>query len=316
LNPARNLCEEVVFVFIGVRFMNWLLRVCFWCLALGWALSSDVLAVTKDAPFGFIAGRNVFKLQQPPAPVPPVQPVVPKTMPKVIVTGLTDVCGRRQVLAEISEPGRPTLMAVLAGGAARRESVTVDEIAHIGAGVSYLQKLDLRMNEEHPPLAKVLAGLPLVLRRVHGDYSHLSWTFSNKNFNQFLGEWVFGHWLIMRWNDPYSTVLWARVPMLLLTLLLGLAVGRRLLRIDGVALLVHPFIDLRTRHGHSEREDQGVDPGRAAQVSGDCGQDGCVEQIQGVADWRGLFAAHGRWQGRGAECGLPARRVFCGFYGG
>jgi hypothetical protein len=116
------------------------------------------------------------------------------------------------------------MMALLSGGAAGRESVTIDEVAHIGAGVSYLQKLDLRLNEEHPPLAKVLAALPLVLRGVHADYSHLSWTFSNKNFNEFLGEWVFGDWLIMRWNDPCSTVTWARVPMLLLTLLLGLAI--------------------------------------------------------------------------------------------
>ena len=66
------------------------------------------------------------------------------------------------------------LMALLAGGAARRESVTFDEIAHIGAGVSYLQKLDMRMNEEHPPLAKVVAALPLALRGAHADYSHLS----------------------------------------------------------------------------------------------------------------------------------------------
>src|SRR6202158_3215012 len=116
------------------------------------------------------------------------------------------------------------LMAVLSGGAARRESVTVDEVAHIGAGVSYLQKLDMRMNEEHPPLAKALAALPLVIRGVHADYSNFSWTFSSKIFHQFLGEWVFGHWVIIRWNDPYSTVWWARVPMLFLTLLLGLAI--------------------------------------------------------------------------------------------
>ena len=63
------------------------------------------------------------------------------------------------------------LMALLADGAARRESVTFDEVAHIGAGVSYLQKLDMRMNEEHPPLAKVLAAVPLVVRGVHADYS-------------------------------------------------------------------------------------------------------------------------------------------------
>src|ERR1700681_4419984 len=128
----------------------------------------------------------------------------------------------RKVLATVA--ALLALMAVLSGGAARRESVTVDEVAHIGAGVSYLQKLDMRMNEEHPPLPKALAAIPLVLRGVHADYSHVSWTFSNKMFNAFLGEWVFGHWVIMRWNDPYSTLLWARAPMLLLTLLLGLAI--------------------------------------------------------------------------------------------
>src|SRR5690348_16552367 len=85
------------------------------------------------------------------------------------------------------------MMALLAGGAARRESVTIDEVAHVGAGVSYLQKLDLRMNEEHPPLAKVLAAIPLVIKGVHADYSHLSWTFSGGFFHQYLGEWVFGH---------------------------------------------------------------------------------------------------------------------------
>jgi len=113
------------------------------------------------------------------------------------------------------------MMAVLAGGAARHESVTVDEVAHLGAGLSYLQKLDLRMNEEHPPLAKVLAALPLVVRGAHADYANPSWSFSSGFLRQYLGEWVFGHWVLNRWNDPYSTLLWARTPMLLLTLALG-----------------------------------------------------------------------------------------------
>ena len=115
-------------------------------------------------------------------------------------------------------------MAVLSGGAARKESITIDEVAHIGAGVSYWQKFDLRMNLEHPPLAKLLAAVPLALRGIHADYSHLSWSFSGKNFGELLGEWVWGHWMIMRWNDPISTVLWARAPMLLLTLLLGFVI--------------------------------------------------------------------------------------------
>jgi hypothetical protein len=116
------------------------------------------------------------------------------------------------------------LMAGLAGGAALRESVTVDEVAHIGAGVSYLQKLDLRMNPEHPPLPKVLAAIPLVLLGVRADYSHISWRLSEKLFSEFTGEWVFGEWLLEKWNDPKTVLAWARLPMLLLTLALGWAV--------------------------------------------------------------------------------------------
>ncbi len=112
-------------------------------------------------------------------------------------------------------------MAILAGGAALRESVTIDEVAHIGAGVSYLQKFDLRFNPEHPPLPKVLAALPLVVRGVHADYSHPSWQNAQQFFPAFLGEWVFGDWLLNKWNDPVTTLAWARLPMLLLTLLLG-----------------------------------------------------------------------------------------------
>jgi 4-amino-4-deoxy-L-arabinose transferase-like glycosyltransferase len=116
------------------------------------------------------------------------------------------------------------LMAVLAGGAALRESVTIDEVTHIGAGVSYLQKLDLRMNPEHPPLPKLLAVLPLVCRGIRADYSHISWTVSDKFLPAYLGQWVFGEWVLERWNDPKSVLVWARVPMLLLTLALGCAV--------------------------------------------------------------------------------------------
>jgi hypothetical protein len=112
-------------------------------------------------------------------------------------------------------------MAILAGGAAWRESVTIDEVAHIGAGVSYLQKLDLRLNEEHPPLPKVLGALPLVLRGVHADYSHVSWTISEKFFPAYAGEWVFGAWLLTKWNHASTVLAAARTPMLLLTLLLG-----------------------------------------------------------------------------------------------
>jgi len=123
------------------------------------------------------------------------------------------------------------MMFVLAGGAALRESVTIDEVAHIGAGLSYIQKLDLRYNEEHPPLAKLLAGAPLALRGARADYSSIQWTIGRTFFPAYMGQWVFGDWVLSRWNEARGTLMWARLPMLLLTVLLGAAIfllGRRL----------------------------------------------------------------------------------------
>src|SRR3974377_526974 len=95
------------------------------------------------------------------------------------------------------------LMAFLSGGAALHESITIDEVAHLGAGVSYLQKLDLRMNQEHPALPKILAALPLVIRGVRADYSNTSWSFSGSIFGNIMGEWSWGHAVALQWNDPY-----------------------------------------------------------------------------------------------------------------
>ncbi len=122
-------------------------------------------------------------------------------------------------------------MAVLSGGAALRESVTVDEVSHIASGVSYLQTLELRLNEEHPPLPKLIAAVPLVVHGAHADYAHVSWTASEKFLPAFLGQWVFGQWFLQRWNDPAVSLVLARAPMLLLTLVLGwvvFAMARRL----------------------------------------------------------------------------------------
>lgn len=113
------------------------------------------------------------------------------------------------------------LMGFLAGGAALRESPTVDEMVHIAAGVSYLQKLDLRMNEEHPPLAKMLAALPLVLHHTYADYSGVIWSASQKFLSALFGEWIFGAWLVTRWNHASLTLVLSRLPMLLMMLALG-----------------------------------------------------------------------------------------------
>jgi MYXO-CTERM domain-containing protein len=133
--------------------------------------------------------------------------------------------------SEIAAATLLLLMFLMSGGAALRESVTIDEVAHIGAGLSYVQKLDLRFNEEHPPLAKLLAGLPLAMFGTRADYSSTQWNIGRRFFPAYLAEWVFGDWVLGRWNDAWSTLRWARLPMLLLTVLLGWVLfvfGRRL----------------------------------------------------------------------------------------
>ncbi len=125
------------------------------------------------------------------------------------------------------------LMFFLAGGAALQESATVDEVAHVGAGLSYLQRLDLRLNPEHPPLGKALAALPLALRGAHADYSSPAWKLSADFFPAYAAQWIFGDAVLGRWNAWKSTLMWARFPMLILTLLLGWFVFRYGSRLGG-----------------------------------------------------------------------------------
>ena len=116
------------------------------------------------------------------------------------------------------------VMLFLAGGAVLRESPTVDEIAHVGAGLSYLQRLDLRLNPEHPPLAKILAATPLAIQGVQADYSSSAWKIASDFFRAYACEWIFGDAVLGRWNSWKPVLLWARAPMLALTLLLGCTV--------------------------------------------------------------------------------------------
>jgi hypothetical protein len=51
---------------------------------------------------------------------------------------------------------------ILLVSVARSLSVTCDEVPHIGAGYSYVKHGEVVLNLEHPPLVKLLAGLPLV----------------------------------------------------------------------------------------------------------------------------------------------------------
>src|SRR3990167_11091501 len=68
-----------------------------------------------------------------------------------------------------------TLFFCLTISSSLQKSVTYDEPVHIGAGLSYWKTADFKMNPEHPPLAKLLAGFPLWISGAEIDVEDDTW---------------------------------------------------------------------------------------------------------------------------------------------
>lgn len=100
---------------------------------------------------------------------------------------------------------------ILAISSSISDSLVVDEVPHIGAGYSYVMRHDMRLNPEHPPLVKYLAGLPLYFLNLNQQaFETMPWT---KDVN---GQWEFGRKLIFNSdNNADSIKYFARLPMLL-----------------------------------------------------------------------------------------------------
>jgi len=131
---------------------------------------------------------------------------------------------------------------------ARWDSGTTDEVAHIPAGYSYVKKLDYRLNPEHPPLAKVLSGIPLLFQNLKGPFGDWSWGAAN----QWEAGWNF---LYEQGNDADQMLFWSRLPIALLTVVLGLVLFFWVKSLYGrkVALLIlflYSFAPTVLAHGH------------------------------------------------------------------
>ncbi len=97
------------------------------------------------------------------------------------------------------------------------ESATYDERAHIPSAYTYVDRGDMRLNPEHPPLLKDLVGLPLLLLDVRFPYEHKDWITSGIH-----GQWSLGTaFLYESGNDADSILFWSRLPIILVALLLG-----------------------------------------------------------------------------------------------
>lgn len=112
---------------------------------------------------------------------------------------------------------------VLAVTSMRKKSLTFDEVAYIPAGYSYLTTCDFRLNQGHPPLTKLLAGIPLLFLHPELPTDHPSWAEAGQGSNH--AHWSFGLEFLNRADNEVETLaFWARLPTVFLALLLVLGV--------------------------------------------------------------------------------------------
>ncbi|MCD6528503.1 glycosyltransferase family 39 protein [bacterium] len=131
-------------------------------------------------------------------------------------------------LTNLIAAGLLALMFFLALFSMKDISTTMDELAHIPAGYSYLSQKDYRLNPEHPPLIKDAAGVPLLFQKVNFPKNHPSWL---QGVNQ---QWWFGNqFLYQSGNDADKIIFWSRLPMILLLLSLGVCLFHFARKIGG-----------------------------------------------------------------------------------
>nr|WP_241266867.1 phospholipid carrier-dependent glycosyltransferase [Streptomyces scabichelini] len=104
-------------------------------------------------------------------------------------------------------------MAVAMVTTAVEQTPTIDEPVYVGAAEVYLEQHSLRYNPEHPPLGKLVIAAGLAFTDVHLDPAFTG-------DQTALGR----HLLYESGNDPWRVMLFARLPMIVLTLLFGLVV--------------------------------------------------------------------------------------------
>ncbi|HCP09024.1 MAG TPA: hypothetical protein DIT25_04490 [Candidatus Moranbacteria bacterium] len=143
------------------------------------------------------------------------------------------------------------------------DSAIFDETAHIGAAYSYVTQQEIRLNPEHPPLIKDLAGLPLLFMDLNFDTSLPFWTGELKNkWDE--GQWASGrHLLYEAGNDPDKIIFWSRFPIVILSIIFGLFIFKWGKELAGtlaglIALTLYAFDPNILGHNHYVTTDLGI----------------------------------------------------------
>lgn len=104
-----------------------------------------------------------------------------------------------------------------------QRSLAYDEVAYIPAGYSYVVTGDFRLNHEQPPLMKLLAGVAILPLHPHLPVESESWRAAGEGHLN--TQWEFGNeFLRGAGADLQRLVLLARLPVVLVTMLLGVGV--------------------------------------------------------------------------------------------
>ncbi|MFA5743070.1 MAG: glycosyltransferase family 39 protein [Candidatus Paceibacterota bacterium] len=123
-------------------------------------------------------------------------------------------------LANFLAAGLLAIMACLALASIANDTLTFDEVAHIGAGYSYWNNQDYRLNPEHPPLIKDLAGLPLMALNLNFPEQKY---WENAAPAPWWTQFDFGNQLLYHSNNnPDQIMFFARLGPILILILLGL----------------------------------------------------------------------------------------------
>lgn len=141
---------------------------------------------------------------------------------------------------------------------ASTDSQTTDEAVHLSAGYTYLTTGDFRFNPEHPPLVKILAAIPLLFIKPNQPVGFDSFwqgasvfTYDSWQENRTYGELL----LYGAGNNPDQLIFWGRIPVILITFLLGLMIMFISLKHWGgwaaiTAISLYVFNPIITGHGH------------------------------------------------------------------
>ena len=137
-----------------------------------------------------------------------------------------------------------------------QESTTFDEMSHIPSAYSYVRYGDMRLNPEHPPLLKDLAGIPLLFLHPAFPLNQSCWINGD--------QWAVGYaFLNSLSNNADAITFWARVPIALVAVLLGIFIYLWTRQLAGTlaglfALTLYAFDPNILAHDHLVTTDVGI----------------------------------------------------------